>query len=551
MLQFDAKFKNFQAQFQQYQQILAKLLDFKTIWEQPINFSNIFQKEKKIIYFIIINYKKILMGNGQCCIGYQRNPYRLKDYPAKITQNILSSRGYKFQEWIFLYNQIMDQQSFKQILRQNHIDKYPNHLAVIGMRVLNILDFRCFEEKNICDDKYGVIVYLEQPILTLEDKISTISEIEIVRMLNCICQAQIVLKKKKYLHLQNILLCQGYIWKINELLPSVPIIKLFKKNCIFAESIYYPAPEEFDICTEEEKSSIFSLGMCILHSITKTNLSDVYQSCKFNQQLLKVHLDNISTKFPLIGPMLQKLLQINPEIRPNYYDVLQQLQAQGTQLTYYLNIVYSQIPWFEIQKSQQSSELFLSGIYDTFYFNSDDMMQNQQLNLLFFELDNNFIYQGGYQDGQKDGYGRIIEKKSNHILYEGQFKSDKYDGYGVINNLQMKEQPNYDYSDFSKLGFFWQSYFGDFKDGKKNGMGQLKLNNFESFIGQFRNDLVHGYGIFIKENGEMIKGRWVWGIIDYILILIQLRDQQLFKYIDFLNDYSYNPDYKNYILLYK
>lgn len=51
-------------------------------------------------------------------------------------------------------------------------------------------------------------------------------------------------------------------------------------------------------------------------------------------------------------------------------------------------------------------------------------------------------------------------------------------------------------------------YFGDFKNGIRNGFGISILNkNFISYIGQWKDGLRHGKGV-LKENGLRIEGEW-------------------------------------------
>lgn len=49
---------------------------------------------------------------------------------------------------------------------------------------------------------------------------------------------------------------------------------------------------------------------------------------------------------------------------------------------------------------------------------------------------------------------------------------------------------------------------GDLVHDIKQGYGKIILSNGEVFEGQFKDDKVHGRGIFKKLDGKVIKGLW-------------------------------------------
>ena len=48
---------------------------------------------------------------------------------------------------------------------------------------------------------------------------------------------------------------------------------------------------------------------------------------------------------------------------------------------------------------------------------------------------------------------------------------------------------------------------------RKHGMGVLYLSNAEKYIGSFKDDYIHGYGGFYKNDGSVINGYWEYSIL--------------------------------------
>ena len=46
-----------------------------------------------------------------------------------------------------------------------------------------------------------------------------------------------------------------------------------------------------------------------------------------------------------------------------------------------------------------------------------------------------------------------------------------------------------------KLKIFANKYIGEFKEGKRNGVGLFYYSNGEIYVGEWLNDLKHGFGL--------------------------------------------------------
>ncbi len=73
---------------------------------------------------------------------------------------------------------------------------------------------------------------------------------------------------------------------------------------------------------------------------------------------------------------------------------------------------------------------------------------------------------------------------SGGLAYLGNWKDDKFNGKGTVyNEMPLKFDLEFDYSNFDLLGEYWVKYEGDFIDDNKEGIGTLYLSNGDWFTG--------------------------------------------------------------------
>ena len=121
------------------------------------------------------------------------------------------------------------------------------------------------------------------------------------------------------------------------------------------------------------------------------------------------------------------------------------------------------------------------------------------------------MYSGEIKNGKLEGKGtllipfktfeklfpnsKLFEAKVNNslvsIFYIGEFKNNLMDGYGKITN------------------FYGTSYEGSFKNGLTNGHGIFFHGYNSSYAGNWRNGLKHGDGVLKIYGAKPIKGKWV------------------------------------------
>ena len=127
-------------------------------------------------------------------------------------------------------------------------------------------------------------------------------------------------------------------------------------------------------------------------------------------------------------------------------------------------------------------------------------------------------YEGNFKDNQLlDGQGKIIKIEDNgdKTVYEGDIKNMKKDGKGIEKNK------NY-------------TYLGSFKDDLKHGKGKLIYNEGEEYYeGEFTNGKMTGYGFYKWANNNTYKGQFLDG---------KLHGKGIFKWED---GNEYEGDYVN------
>ena len=151
------------------------------------------------------------------------------------------------------------------------------------------------------------------------------------------------------------------------------------------------------------------------------------------------------------------------------------------------------------------------------------------------EISGKLKYIGGMKDLKYHGAGKIMTY-SGDIIYEGDFKEGQYDGEGTLKNInfvltteQMADIPSefiIRYLSLAKNNNYisnlsgvkglltinhsereWTEYKGFFKNGLKDGVGHLKLNDGREYEGEFQEGYAHGYGI-LTNMGNKVFGQW-------------------------------------------
>lgn len=100
---------------------------------------------------------------------------------------------------------------------------------------------------------------------------------------------------------------------------------------------------------------------------------------------------------------------------------------------------------------------------------------------------NGDVYVGEWSRCKKNGFGKMFWQAQKQT-YKGYWMNENPEGFGV---QKWEEIPG-------KLRVMSNKYFGQFKDGKRCGLGVFYYSNGEIYIGDWLNDLKHGFGIVIS-----------------------------------------------------
>ena len=134
------------------------------------------------------------------------------------------------------------------------------------------------------------------------------------------------------------------------------------------------------------------------------------------------------------------------------------------------------------------------------------IIKKQKEENLLIETENGY-FKGNITNEGLNGLG-IIYNKEKKIIYEGGFLNNEFDGHGTIyNNLGSLNKIRVDFRDFNFIDNNWIKFDGMFCKSLKSGIGYLYFKNGDVFLGEFKDDKIHGFGVF-RFDDEKILGIW-------------------------------------------
>lgn len=139
-------------------------------------------------------------------------------------------------------------------------------------------------------------------------------------------------------------------------------------------------------------------------------------------------------------------------------------------------------------------------------------------------LEDGNTYSGSLKYGQFDGNG-TMSSTDNKYLYIGEWKDGLKNGVGQLVTEKIKYSGKFINDQFSgSKGILCDEkgniYEGDFLNGKYEGYGHYQMINGDSYIGEFKNGLFEGKGQLTDKKGNVFNGNFVKGKKDgYGLII--------------------------------
>eukprot|EP01017_Pseudomicrothorax_dubius_P041354 TRINITY_DN6606_c0_g1_i1.p1 TRINITY_DN6606_c0_g1~~TRINITY_DN6606_c0_g1_i1.p1 ORF type:complete len:194 (+),score=46.73 TRINITY_DN6606_c0_g1_i1:98-679(+) len=119
------------------------------------------------------------------------------------------------------------------------------------------------------------------------------------------------------------------------------------------------------------------------------------------------------------------------------------------------------------------------------------------------------IYEGGFAFDVRDGFGTL--SFNDKVIYEGEWRNGLFHGKGRLErDEELSENPHIDPLNLGEdLLRIFQSYEGEFSDGRFNGMGTLILVDGTRVWGQFFTGKVSGLARVQPNGGEEVFGEWL------------------------------------------
>ena len=123
--------------------------------------------------------------------------------------------------------------------------------------------------------------------------------------------------------------------------------------------------------------------------------------------------------------------------------------------------------------------------------------------ILSFDDEAIVYYQGDTNDGEFNGYGKVL---SSNFNYHGMFENGKFHGKGTLtfNKKCFDDEPN------NFLVNAITRYEGNFSNGRFDGDGRAEFYNSEFYIGKFKDNCKHGVGTKYNNNGKVVFSKSVW-----------------------------------------
>ena len=137
----------------------------------------------------------------------------------------------------------------------------------------------------------------------------------------------------------------------------------------------------------------------------------------------------------------------------------------------------------------------------------------------YFNPDESWSYSGRWRYGEMDGEG--TETYPDGTSFHGIYKQSRKNGKGKFTFSNPKCTFKGTFVDDMATGRGEQRglnyiYEGEWRESRINGVGRCTYfdeggNRTEEYIGQFRDNLKHGYGEYKWANGQVYKGEWECG----------------------------------------
>ncbi|KAL7543309.1 hypothetical protein ACHAXR_012618 [Thalassiosira sp. AJA248-18] len=115
---------------------------------------------------------------------------------------------------------------------------------------------------------------------------------------------------------------------------------------------------------------------------------------------------------------------------------------------------------------------------------------------------NNTLYEGQWKRNKEHGTGTLMTADRKRIIYEGAWEKGKMHGHGAYYYYIESMTGN------KKIVKENGKYIGQFRQNLRNGHGVYTLPDTSIYDGEWRDNIQNGYGIFRWADGSIYEGSW-------------------------------------------
>jgi hypothetical protein len=116
---------------------------------------------------------------------------------------------------------------------------------------------------------------------------------------------------------------------------------------------------------------------------------------------------------------------------------------------------------------------------------------------------NNTLYEGQWKKNREHGIGTLMSSDRKRVIYQGAWEKGRMHGHGVYNYYSEGIGSSGGRSPRER-----GNYVGQFRQSLRNGRGVFTLPDGSVYDGEFRDNIQNGYGVFHWPDGTIYEGPW-------------------------------------------
>lgn len=269
-----------------------------------------------------------------------------------------------------------------------------------------------------------------------------------------------------------------------------------------------------------EKDTHLNIRKCVQKKFTvrqNFNKSD-FQELIRKSQLMKFNNNNLSPKKSIEDSSSNRKSD-NRLLDCSHFEVFEKKRT-FKRLSQTNEAIKLKVMLFSNNKGpNNTNEMYI----DNFISSLQPIQEKECIYTSFQDPITKVIFSGSIHQVTKTKEGLGIEymlDKSKGTVYKycGYYSNNTFNGIGMLSNA-LNEAYYGEFRNGSKNGYGYyfsetKDYFGFFKDNLFEGFGEIKVKNKYSYSGTWRKGLKHGFGFFASSDGSTYCGEFCDGNID-------------------------------------